>query len=1063
LAIFRRYLKLNAPTNPMTASPEKRTDFLAPPDHRGYWEDNQIQFNPFPGLRPFSLNESHLFFGREGQVDKVLGKLAKNRSVAIMGTSGSGKSSLIYCGVVPVLYGGFMTETGPNWQIIRSRPGIAPMANLASSIVDLMLDNGYIESDDRTVQHEVILSVLNNSPYGLVEVVSSIQKRGGANVCLLLDQVEEVFRFSKLADEAAKNEASQYIALVLGALSQREVPVYVVMGMRSDFINDCTEFPGLTEVLNSSNYVVPKMTREQKRMVIEGPVAVGGGIISGRLTKRLLADLEDVQDALPILQHAMMRTWDYWVRNREEGEPMDIRHYNAIGRIEQALSQHANEAFDELSAREKEIAEVVFKSITEKNQDNQGMRRPGRIIDMAEIAGATESEVIKVVDHFRKPGRSFLMPGAHVPLNQDSLIEISHESMMRIWSRLSGWVESEYESSQMFKRLSEASAMYQIGRTGLWRPPDLQLALNWQKKQNPTRTWAQRYDSAFERAIVFLDTSRITYEAELKNQEMLQKRMLRRARVTNIILSFAFLVAMIFFFFGLTQRIEAENNAEQAQAAAKEAEDATRVAVDQTKKAEDRAREVQQQQAQLEVANKSMLDALTETERAKVRAEANLQRALRQERIAKEAQKKEEVQKNIAEQMHREALTSYEQANALRMLSIAQSMEAKAETMEDAQMSGLLALQGYLFHTKYMGKKYDPYVFRGLYYATAKLKGYNYNALTVPGDLKNRMTALAVSQKSYSFFTTGTDGRIFSGNILGNLIGPQIGSNSFPNRAVAVSPDEQHLVVATDSSAIQIYSLLSPGRPKLIEGHKGFVNDVKFLPDNSGFISVAGDKTIRFTSHISGQGRLLAYLPFDLKSISISMDGKSLVGAANNGQVILFSLIDRSMAVLRDESPNRVLSVAFHPTQNRIAYGLEMIGANGQVQRGLVKILDLTIKRVKELSGHKAGVSDVEFSPDGSLLAGAGLDRKLQMWVVDHEEDLPIVMDNNNGNIWSIAFTSGSDYLLASCNNGEIRIWPTDPKMLADFVCPNLTRPMTQEEWGIYVGSDITVEETCEK
>ncbi|NOS55221.1 MAG: High-affnity carbon uptake protein Hat/HatR, partial [Cyclobacteriaceae bacterium] len=106
-------------------------------------------------------------------------------------------------------------------------------------------------------------------------------------------------------------------------------------------------------------------------------------------------------------------------------------------------------------------------------------------------------------------------------------------------------------------------------------------------------------------------------------------------------------------------------------------------------------------------------------------------------------------------------------------------------------------------------------------------------------------------------------------------------------------------------------------------------------------------------------------------------------------------------------------------------------------------------------------VIDVEFSPDGKLLASAGLDRRLQMWVVDHEEDLPIVMDNNNGNVWHVAFASDSKFLVASCNEGEIRVYPTDTRLLADKVCPSLKRNMTQEEWRIYVGSDIDYESTC--
>ena len=90
--------------------------------------------NPFPGLRPFGVDENHLFFGRESQVDEVLVKLASNRFVTVMGYSGSGKSSLIYCGVVPIVYGGFMTEVGPDWNIVMTRPGTSPISNLAKSL-----------------------------------------------------------------------------------------------------------------------------------------------------------------------------------------------------------------------------------------------------------------------------------------------------------------------------------------------------------------------------------------------------------------------------------------------------------------------------------------------------------------------------------------------------------------------------------------------------------------------------------------------------------------------------------------------------------------------------------------------------------------------------------------------------------------------------------------------------------------------------------------------------------------------------------------------------------------
>lgn len=1019
-------------------------------------------FNPFPGLRPFSIDESHLYFGREGQVDEILVKLSQHRSVTVMGFSGSGKSSLMHCGLVPVLYGGFMTQTGPYWHIISARPGTSPMANLTNAIVNYQIRHNLIDEADRDIHKAIINSVLRSGPDGLVEISKYLQSASSENVFFLIDQFEELFRYDESGGDQHSNDATAYVNLILNAVHQTKVPVYVALNMRSDFIGDCSTFTGLTQMINTSNYLVPQMTREQKRMAIEGPVAVGGGSISGRLVKKLLADIDKHQDQLPILQHALMRTWEYWTDNREPGEPMDVRHYNAIGRIEQALSLHANEAYDELSSREKEIAEILFKNVTEKSEDNTGMRRPSKIGDIGEIAEATDDEVIEVVERFRKAGRSFLMPDSAVRLNKNSVIELSHESIMRIWNRLAGWVDEESDSAQTYKRISEAAAMYQIGKTGLWRPPDLQLALNWQKKQRPTRSWAQRYDIAFERAIVFLDTSRITYEAELKNQELLQKRTLRRARTTNIVLVIFLLIAIAFLMFGITQQIAAEREAANAKEQQKIALGAKEIAESQTKLAQEerlRAEEALAEQRKLAI---QLAEQVKIAKLKTIEAESNLRIAEQQRAIA-------EVQTGIAQKATKDFESQYiiaqsalKDANRLLYLSVAQSMEAKSVGIDDPELAGLLAMQGFLFHTKYEGKRYDPYVFSGLYYAQAKLSGSNYNALFVPGKLRNRMYALAVSKNSNTFYTTGNDGRIFTGDFINHQMGEQVGANPYPNRVLALSRDEKYLINGSDSSFIQIYDLKGNKNPVKVTGHRGSVNDIKFLPDDSGFISVASDRSLRFTNQVTGKSKPLLTLPFDLRSIDISGDGKWLAGAATSGELIIVNLQTNTYETVVNEAPNRVLSIAFHPTRNLIAYGVEILNESGIPVRGSVKLFDNNTKQVtKELTGHKSGISSIKFSPDGLLVASAGLDRKLQMWVVDQEEDLPILMDNNNGNIWDIAFAKDSNYLIASCNNGEIRIWPTDPKMLAEQVCPKLSRNMTPEEWGIYVANGIIYESTC--
>lgn len=143
--------------------------------------------NPFPGLRPFTVDECHLFFGREGQVDDILLKLSQNRFVCVMGYSGSGKSSLMYCGLVPVLYGGFVTHSSPNWHIIVTRPGISPIQNLAESVVEYLIAQNRIAVADKAIHKAIIVSVLRSGSHGLVEVSRYLQKHGEENVFFMID------------------------------------------------------------------------------------------------------------------------------------------------------------------------------------------------------------------------------------------------------------------------------------------------------------------------------------------------------------------------------------------------------------------------------------------------------------------------------------------------------------------------------------------------------------------------------------------------------------------------------------------------------------------------------------------------------------------------------------------------------------------------------------------------------------------------------------------------------------------------------------------------------------
>lgn len=455
--------------------------------------------NPFPGLRAFEADEEHLFFGREAQIDELLAHLRRRRFVAVIGASGSGKSSLVRAGLLPALHGGFMAAAGSRWYIAVMRPGVSPIASLAGALdSSRLLGEG---SGDSLLRVGLIQAVLERGALGLVEVVADARLSADESLLILVDQFEELFRF-KPADAVA------FVKLLLAAVAESRYPIYVVITMRSDFLGEVSQFRQLPEVISQSLFLVPRLTRTQFQRAIEGPIRVAGGRITPRLANRLLNDLEDDADQLPVLQHALMRTWDAHALHQAAGEPLDTLDLEAIGALSEALSLHGDEIYAALRTdRLREVAEKLFKSLTDRGEDNRGVRRPTRFADVCAIVDADPPEVREVAEAFRAPGCSFLMPPYSAPLDDDTVLDISHESLMRIWKRLQRWVSEEAQSAQIYRRLAGAARLYGEGKAALWRDPELQIAANWRDQNRPTAAWGERIVPGFRSATQFLDDS----------------------------------------------------------------------------------------------------------------------------------------------------------------------------------------------------------------------------------------------------------------------------------------------------------------------------------------------------------------------------------------------------------------------------------------------------------------------------------------------------------------------------------------------------------------------------
>ena len=495
----------------------------------------QMPSNPFPGLRPFRQGEEALFFGREAQVDAMIDKLAATRFLAVVGTSGSGKSSLVNCGLVPGLHRGLMDRAGSAWRVATLRPGNRPLCALAEALVRPGL-LGSAAGDDGTgfSPTELMEALLRMSKLGLVDAYQQARLGPRQNLLVVVDQFEELFRFRSLAADgptAAKGQedATAFVNLLLEAAAHPDLPVYVVLTMRSDFLGDCAQYFGLPEAINRGQYLVPRMTREERRAAIAGPVGVCGAQIDPVLLTRLVNDVGDDPDQLSLLQHALNRTWNACFESGHgdgdghEGRrdtPLSLAHYESIGTMAQALDQHAEEAYAALpGAAQQALCAGLFKAITDRGTDSRGTRRPTRIDTLVAITGASADDLAAVIEVFREPTRSFLMPPAGTPLAPDTPVDISHESLMRVWQRLRDWVDEEARSAQVYRRLSETAELNAAGRAALLRPPDLPFTLDWQARERPTAAWAHRYRPGLEAALQFLHHSQRAYDEEVRAEQ----------------------------------------------------------------------------------------------------------------------------------------------------------------------------------------------------------------------------------------------------------------------------------------------------------------------------------------------------------------------------------------------------------------------------------------------------------------------------------------------------------------------------------------------------------------
>lgn len=516
---------------------------------------------PYTGLRSFTEEESLYFKGRDLQVDQITSLLEQNKFLMVTGASGEGKSSLIYAGLIPNARAGFFKARYTNWVVAHFRPERSPINNMAealaetfdsqSSTIETELRRGYSSLTDLYTNSDFYIDEADDQWQNLEEAEKKSRKRKAANLMILVDQFEEFFTNPEnFYNEAPSQDSQIVVNLVLETARiaiKRNLPIYLVCTMRSDYIGQCSAFRGLPEYIGFSQFFVPRLKRKDLKQVIEEPAILSGNRISQRLIERLVYDIAEGVDQLPILQHALSQIWLMADRGLQE---MDLIHYAMVGGmpaielpdeeqnqfqewfntlpflrqkyyqdtgLNKVIEIHASvlyeNAWEYYNANHpqkpitqkdaKRIIALTFSCLTKIDNSRAVRNRMslGEITSIINSPAFTPEVVSEVLSIYREEGNSFIRPfktedPATRKISVNTVLDITHESLIRNWNKLNTWARQEYDFYTTYLDFKKQLDRWKSsGKSSNFLLPigPLTYFENWYNRCQPNIGWIKRY------------------------------------------------------------------------------------------------------------------------------------------------------------------------------------------------------------------------------------------------------------------------------------------------------------------------------------------------------------------------------------------------------------------------------------------------------------------------------------------------------------------------------------------------------------------------------------------
>ena len=458
--------------------------------------------NPYKGLEPFDEADAGYFFGRERLIERMISRLGGvdnvRRFLAVVGPSGSGKSSVVSAGLLPALRAGAVSGSD-RWFIVTMTPGVHPFEGLERALNSVAVNRS-----------PILLDQMLADASGLRRSVDQVLPDLTSPLVLVVDQFEELYTI------AAADEREAFAAALVEAVTHPRSRLRVVITLRADFYDHPLATPGLGELLRDHTELVTPMVASELEAAISRPAAAAGVVVQPPLLAALTADAVSDSAVLPMLQYTLTELFE-----RRRGATMTVAAYEGMGGLTGAVAQRAESLFAALTPEARSAARHVFLRLVSVNDSGYFTRRRVLLSELQSLEGGDGY----VDDMLRAFARHRLLSFDRDPASRGPTVEIAHESLISAWWRLSGWLDEARDDLRAQRRLAAAVAEWtdqdrnpdfllsgaSLARYASWRSgPPVRLTSSEQAFLNS----ALEMDEARKRA----DQKRVLHESQLRRR-----------------------------------------------------------------------------------------------------------------------------------------------------------------------------------------------------------------------------------------------------------------------------------------------------------------------------------------------------------------------------------------------------------------------------------------------------------------------------------------------------------------------------------------------------------------